>query len=630
MLSGPAPAVKPFPYPCGRAGAFYMPFTWWRPARGLLLKENERPTRRERLREAAAREHSAEDGNVNERVDAMKRIHYVMSICIAAGLALMLCERTATAQTPEPPGSLDLQQVALFKNGLGFFVGQATCPEGKTSFQIALPTAPSHGTFWISYPSALPVLRAIGRQTESGKTIDAITIPEILRANSGRKVRLVIGDKEVIGTIRYVAQDREMPRPEPYLPGGRGTSAGEYRSWPQYQAGLVTVETEAGELSLDPRIVTQVVFLDGKAERRLPDRSTCAVLEVQLKSPAAGQTLTVTYLGKGATWAPSYMVDITDAGKASISAKALIVNDACQFKNAAVQLVTGFPHLQFADIVSPIALKTDLAQFLQALTTGQSERGQASVMSNVMSQRAAYAPGPAEAAMPAYGAAEAGQTAEDLFLYPAGRIDMAKGEVAYVPLFTESVPYKHIYQWDIPDYVDEEGAYRYRGDRPDNTPPPQQVWHSIRLTNSTKVPWTTAPAETVKGGVILGQDTLSYTPPAAESTLRITQAVGVKAEQRELETDRKRDAAQLYGYSYDLVTVRGELSAINIQDKPVTLEITKMLSGEMKSADPSPKAEKLAAGLRRMNSVVKLTWTLELPPAAQKTLIYTYDTYVRR
>ena len=553
-----------------------------------------------------------------------------MSICIAAGLALMLCQRTTTAQTQEPPGGLDLQQVALFKNGLGFFVGQATCPEGKTSFRIALPTAPSHGTFWISYPATLPVLRAIARQTESGKTIDAITIPEILKANPGKKVRLLIGDKEVVGIIRYIAQDRETPRPEPYSPGGRGTVTREYQPWPQVQAGLVIVETEAGELSLDPRAVTQVIFLDGKAERRLPDRGTSAVLEIQLKGPAAGQTLTVTYLGKGATWAPSYMVDITDAAKASVSAKALIVNDACQFRNTTVQLVTGFPHLQFADIVSPVALKTDLAQFLQALTTGQSERGRADIMSNVVSQRVAYAPGPAEAAMPAYGAAEAGQRAEDLFLYPAGRIDMAKAEVAYVPLFTESVPYKHIYQWDIPDYVDEEGSYRYRGDRSENTPREQQVWHSIRLTNSTKVPWTTAPAETVKGGVILGQDTLSYTPPAGESTLRITQAVGVKAEQRELETERKRDAAQLYGYSYDLVTVRGELSAINIQDKPVTLEITKMLSGEMKSADPGPKVEKLAAGLRRMNSVVKLTWTIDLPPAAQKTLIYTYNTYVRR
>ncbi len=68
--------------------------------------------------------------------------------------------------------------------------------------------------------------------------------------------------------------------------------------------------------------------------------------------------------------------------------------------------------------------------------------------------------------MPVYGASEIGQVAEDLFLYPAGRLDLGTREVAYVPLFTESVPYKHIYQWDIPDYVNQEGVYEYRRDSP--------------------------------------------------------------------------------------------------------------------------------------------------------------------
>jgi hypothetical protein len=156
------------------------------------------------------------------------------------------------------------------------------------------------------------------------------------------------------------------------------------------------------------------------------------------------------------------------------------------------------------------------------------------------------------------------------------------------------------------------------------------VWHSIRLTNTTKIPWTTAPGETVKDGVILGQDTLSYTPPQGQNTLRITQAVSVKAEQREFETDRKRDAAQLYGYHYDLVTVQGELSVRNFQDKAITLEITKTLSGDVQSMDPKAEIEKLATGLRRMNGLSELTWTLALDPGQNKDVRYTYQVYVRR
>jgi hypothetical protein len=323
------------------------------------------------------------------------------------------------------------------------------------------------------------------------------------------------------------------------------------------------------------------------------------------------------------------VVDITDGAKARLSAKALIINEACEMKEVAAQLVTGFPHLQFADVMSPIAMKEDLAQFLQALSRGQSERGRPDAMSNVMSQAVLYRDQAGPPPMPAYGVAEAGQVAEDLFLYPAGQIDLAKGEVAYIPLFTETVPYKHIYQWSIPDYISEEGRNQYRGEQADDSQDRQEVWHSVRLTNTTKVPWTTAPGETVKNGVILGQDTLSYTPPAGEITLRITQAVGIKAEQREFETARQRDAAQMYGYHYDLVTVRGELSVVNFQDKTVDLEITKTLSGELKSAEPDAKIEKLATGLRGMNGLSKLTWTLELKPGEKASLSYLNELYIR-
>jgi hypothetical protein len=560
----------------------------------------------------------------------MKPVHHVMSRVVVAGLALALYAPGTLAETPVPPESLDLRQVALFKNGLGFFVGEVTCPADRRSFQIVLPTAPSHGTFWVSYPSSVALVSVVARQIESGRTVEAVSVAEVLKANPGKKVRLMMNDREVSGTIKYIAQDRDVPPQGPYSLGGRADAARDYPSRPSWPAGLLVLETEGGDVSIDPRAVTQAVFVDAKAERRFVLPSKSAALDVELKSPAPGQRLIVSYLGKGVTWSPSYMVDISESDKARLSATALIVNDACELKNTAVQLVTGFPHLQFANIISPIALKTDLAQFLQALSTGESERGRTDARFNVMAQSVAYNALPPGTSMPAYGASETGQVAEDLFLYPAGPVNLDKGEVAYIPLFTETVPYRHIYQWDIPDYMSEEGSDPYGRQQPGDAREQQQVWHGLRLTNATKVPWTTAPGQTMREGVILGQDTLGYTPAGGESTLRITQAVGVKAEQRELETDRKREAAHLYGYSYDLVTVRGELSVANSQDKPITLEVTKTLSGELKSADPEAKVEKLAAGLRRMNGLLKLTWTLELPAGAQKNVTYTYDVYIRR
>lgn len=565
----------------------------------------------------------------------MKHNKPLAVLLVAFGLVLSaLSPGHVLAQPTTPALSLDIEQVALFKNGLGFFVGQATCPYGQKTFRIALPAAPSHGTLWISYPPEVDLAGAVTREVESTETLDAVTIPELLQANIGRRVRLHIDDKDIVGEITHFAWSRESAPPNPYAPGGEMSTAREFEPWRRQSGGLVMIASDSGTLCIDPRMVNHVTFLDGHISRdfRYPRRQ--AQLEVRLNEPAADRRLTVTFLAKGVTWAPSYVVDITEEAKARVAAKALIVNEACELEDVAVQLVTGFPHLQFSDVVSPTAMKESLAQFLQALSRGESERGHPGAMYNVMSQSVRYAPGGmggrADSAMPAYGAAEVGTVAEDLFLYPAGQVNLERNEVAYVPLFTESVPCEHVYQWDIPDYVDEQGRYDYSRRQQDDQQEEQEVWHSLRLTNTTQVPWTTAPGETVKNGIILGQDTLKYTPPGADGTLRITRAVGVKADQIEFETDRRRDAMQLYGNHYDLITVRGKLSVINTQSKAATLEITKTLSGEVKSTEPEAKQDKLAKGLRRMNGVMKLTWTIELAPASDKQIHYVYEVYVRR
>jgi hypothetical protein len=177
--------------------------------------------------------------------------------------------------------------------------------------------------------------------------------------------------------------------------------------------------------------------------------------------------------------------------------------------------------------------------------------------------------------------------------------------------------------------VNPEGSY-YDDRSRQQREPEQEVWHCIRLDNVMKMPWTTAPAEIIKDGAILGQDTLNYTPVKEKATVKITRAVNVKAEQVELEKDRKRDSAQWYGYHYDLITVEGKLSVTNYQEKPIALEITKMLSGEVKTMQPEAKLEKLAKSLRAVNPNIKLTWSAELEPAEKKDFTYNYEVYVRR
>jgi len=562
----------------------------------------------------------------------MRHIRKSSIVTVAAVLAVLSHLACAASQEPGTQAQVELSQVALFKNGLGFFVSEVTVPPKATSFYIVPDAAASHGTFWISFPPKVKVKNLVAKEVEVDKQVEAITIPEILRANVGKTVRLTFaGEKETIieGKIIAAASPPIKEVPSPYAPARviSDEERGYYRS-----PSLVLVETDQGQVAIEPGRIERVFFLGEKPSMTFGKKAKSVQLQVELSAPAGKEKLTLSYLAKGVTWAPSYMVDITEPNKARLAAKAEVLNEVCDFNAVNVQLVTGYPNLQFADVVSPLAMKENLAQFLQSLMKGQSERTRAAgVASNVMVQSYEMSFGESVEmgdVMPTYGAAEVGKTAEDLFLYPVEKVHLAKSDVGYFPLFTEEVPYTHIYRWEIPDYIGEGEQYYDQGrQKPE---PEQEVWHCIRLENITKVPWTTAPAEIVKDGVILGQDTLNYTPVKEKGTVKITRAMSVKAEQLELETDRKRDAAQWYGYHYDLVTVQGKLSAANLQDKPITLEITKRISGEIKAMQPEAKLEKLAKALRAVNANVKLTWTIELGANEQKDIGYTYEVYVRR
>ncbi|OHB50140.1 MAG: hypothetical protein A2Y10_08905 [Planctomycetes bacterium GWF2_41_51] len=557
-----------------------------------------------------------------ERVSKFSAIVFIFNFIFAIG--------SVRAETSSAENKI--QQVALFKNGLGFFISQIECPEEKI-FSVNLEAVPSHGTFWVSYPEKVKIESLVSKEAQVEKTQDAISIAELLKANAGQAVSLFVEGNEaspINGVITHFAENRQSPeQPSPYLP-----SQLSYRYLPPIeQASLMIVKTDTGDIAINPQMVKKVKFASGEIKNKFSSREKTIQLEVRTASESRGEKLTLTYLAKGITWAPSYMIDISDNEKAYISAKAEVINEICDLNNVQVQFVTGYPNLQFADILSPLAKKENLAQFLQALNRGSSEFGAAAVggaLSNVMRQNVKlYEYEDKKAEMPAYGAAQAGVSAEDLFLYPLENVSLAKGEAGYFPLFTESVNYKHIYQWNISDYVQEDGQYYYNNRRQEKEPV-ETVWHCLRLENSTSLPWTTAPAEIVKDGFIIGQDTLDYAPPKTKTTLKITQAANVKAEQIELETARKQDALQLYGNHYDLITVDGKLSVSNFQDKAIILEITKILSGEVKSSEPESQIDSLASGVSKMNPTKKLVWTIELEPNENKQLNYVYDVYVRR
>jgi hypothetical protein len=519
--------------------------------------------------------------------------------------------------------------VALFKNGFGFFISRAELPADRAESSFLLPAVPVHGTFWLAYPPDLRLVSVVAERAQAeGERLEAITIPEILKANVGRQVRITLDEQQISGRITHFTEDRRRPRIMPFGPDVP-EAAERPQIWPPYETGLALIDVDGATLSLDPREIRHVTFPDGDPQRHFARTRDAVAIHVQTAAPTRQQGLTVSFLARGIAWAPSYLVDLGGQGQARLSAKALIVNEMYDLENVSVQLVTGFPRLQFAEVRSPIGMTETLAQFLAALAGPRPEAWQLRQRAFAMAEAApmAYDTAVADIA-PAYGAAEAGVTAEDLFLYPAGRITLRPDRVAYIPLFTEVIPYEDLYKWEIPDYVDEAGRFLVRTAQPDDRRR-QEVWHSIRLENTTRVPWTPAPATVARGNMIVGQAELPYTPSGDEATLRISRAADITAEQQEFEVERRRGVRQLYEMYYDLVTVRGELTVTNFKDRAVSLEIVKTLSGEVVSTDPPTEIERLAAGARRLDGVRRLTWTIDIDPGQTREVTYTYEVHVR-
>lgn len=537
--------------------------------------------------------------------------------------AMFLAPAAGAEAIAAPALKTRIVSISLFKNGLGFMTREGELPGGTSPVLIEDLPAPALGTFWVyALGNESGVKDLVAFESEKLERVEAISVDEILQANVGQTLELRLSDKETIRAkvlsafaSRPTGVSASDPNRSPYAPYVPPTEA----------SSLLLLQVGSGTMALNRGSIQQLSSVNAPLKSTIERRKRSVGL--RLNSAGRGRVV-VQYLAKGITWVPSCAIDITDSKKARVTTKAEIVDDIEDLDNVTVNLITGFPNLKFADVTDPIAMGGDLAAFLNNLTNpgqGGDFRGdrdammRQSVMANRMEERESF---------PAYStAAQEGQTREELFFYEQKGVTLHKGERGYYPLFTVEAPYEHLYEWKIADGLDEQEQYR----NPGQTGPEkaEDVWHSIRLTNTGSVPWTTSPAMTMQGGQILGQDLIDYTSPGGKTTVRITKAIDVKAERAEFESERTRNAANFYGYSYDLVEVKGKLKATNYKDKGVTLTISKELSGEVLKTAPLAKVAQTARGLKKVNPKSVLTWEIPIKPGEKVEIDYSYKVYVR-
>lgn len=520
--------------------------------------------------------------------------------------------------------------VAAFKNGLALVVKQGDLPLEEGVVRIAPIPAAALGSLWITPNDPKAMLDEVVAYRYKVAGQQALTaIPDLLAANAGKVVTVGYGDqKEYTGEIVGIRDS--TPAPDSDSPGA---TAAPVSSLPRSNPQFLLLKTEGKLLALSIFNITRVALPPDPVLQVAKDEERRA-LRVRLKGAATHANLTMGYLENGLGWTPSYLVSLQDDKTAQLTMQAVVIDDAEDLKDTEVYFVVGVPNFAYAHIPSPMALQQTLLDFIQSANRRDTTHG--GLNSNaLMAQRmvamdesgAASSAGFETAVEELQGAPE-----EDLFLYTRNGVSLAKGERATYNVFSGSVNYEHIYQWDVVDAprVDQFGnVQNYQNTRPADDAERNNIWHALRMKNNTKFPWTSAPALVISGTKPVSQDTLPYTPKGATSNLKLTIATDIRSSHDEREIARQQNVTRRHGYSYDEVTVEGTLKIKNYKAKDVRLSIAKALRGSVESQTDEGKAEKLAEAIALDNPMSRLTWEITLKAGEERTITYRYKLWVR-
>lgn len=515
------------------------------------------------------------------------------TVCIAC-LSAWAFDATAFASDGSPVAqatlqSLPVKEVTIFKDGHAFVAHEGVVKtDARGHVMLDNLPAPVMGTFW-------PYARQAGARMTSvvvGNRIvevdqTAMSVVDLIRANIGKRARLTLSSGPELTCELAPIQTRsseELARLKPESLGPLPPEAGD----------MMMVSTDDGVRPVFVSHIRDVVFLD-EPTTTLKHQRVRPLLTMKLAwdgdKPKPRAAVGMAYLQKGLRWVPNYRITIDGKGKAIVELQATLLNELADLDDVTVNLVIGVPRFEFDHTVDPIAMRgaiekttAQLSQYFQ--TNSQTAFALSNSMMTQVSRagehhRRAPAPRPqgAGADAPAIGDAE---KSEDLFVFTVEHVTLARGERMVLPITRFELPYEDVYTLDLPIGPPPELRRGF------NTQQQHQLaqlmhapkfMHKLRLTNDSAFPLTTAPALILRGERLIAQGMMTYTPIGGANDLAMTQAVDLRVETEDEQTDRNADVHRWNGRAYDRVDMAGRLIATNRLDKPVKIEVRRYLLG---------------------------------------------------
>jgi len=479
--------------------------------------------------------------------------------------------------------------VAVFKNGIGFFIG-----EGEVGLRdgwcVGRKIPPAvFGTLAIYSHTSGEIVDIIG--SGPGKVVefdgqDAADDPDARRAALGASTSL---DVQLTYTHR----------------GAQRTAAGRLVS---VGPDFAILESEQNTLAVPIAGVSRLQVLD------MP-------LRVHIASDSEAQperaTLGMAYLAKGITWVPEYTLRVLDDRNAELTLRGTLVNEAEDLIRGDVQFVVGVPHFVHTDYLTPIAVGQMIRTIAAAVAPVQihaqimnraaiaAHKSRADAGREVVEK--AIDTGSADMKKALGNLPQMCNPTGDYTVYLKEDITVRRGEKAIVTLFTKRVRYSHIYRWA----------------------PPDAMKHFLVLHNDTGTAWTTGPCLVVSSQRPLSEDLLKYTPHGAKGEMPVTTAINIAHGKTESEHSRELKALSLHGHRHlDLVTLQGQLSLRNLEERVADIAISMPLQGRPTVASHDGKLSLDATQLQLTKRSGRISWRVVLRPGQTEVLSYSYERYV--
>jgi hypothetical protein len=547
-------------------------------------------------------------------------------VCVSLAVPSVI---SPAEQAPLPQALPKTVAIAAFKNGLAFVVRQGTVQLRSGTGRITpIPNA-TLGTLWLApgeTGTSLDEVVAYRYHVPAERQLQSLT--EVLQTNIGKTVTVTysMNMKDYTGEIVGVRESKTATgdvnadgAPE-VLPS---------IAKPQYL--LLRVDKKL--LALPIGSIANAVLPDDTIFHEKIDQPRSA-LRFTIKGAGEKTDLTMGYLEHGLGWTPSYMISLSDDKTAQITMQAVVIDDAEDLNNSDLFFVVGVPNFAYSGTPSPMSLQQNLLSFMKDAGQRDDEnykRYSNALTGQLMAGEMNELDVRKEPSFSQTVSELSGSPEEDLFLYTRSGVTLARGERAAYNVFSSTVGYEHIYEWEVvdPQRVDGFGnTVQYNPNAPDAAAH-NSIWHSIRLKNTTKFPWTSAPTMVISGTKPVSQDTLPYTPKAASSNLKITIATDIRSSHEEREVARQQNVQRRHGYELDLVTVEGTMKLKNYKSKDVKLDIGKTLRGDVDTQSDAGKAVKLGEAIQTDNPLSRLTWDIKLKAGEERVITYRYKIFVR-